>query len=100
MNLKIVQLISILFLVCVSLNGCAFVPKSIPDTTTHNRACQLSTNEWTIDVIPIDISDLYCHDEICAIVVLSVPVVTAAISIPIMLIGNSIHMIDEQLSCN
>ncbi len=79
--------------------GCAFAPKSIPDTSLDSN-CTLSTNEWTLDVTPIDIGDVYCHSEACAMVILSVPVVTAAISIPIILIGNSIHLIEEQLRCN
>jgi hypothetical protein len=100
MNNKIILTFNLLSIVATLLNACAFAPKAIPGTTHISETCEVSTSEWTIEFIPLGAPDHLCHSEACAIVIFAIPVVTAAIAIPIVLIGNSIHMIEEQLSCN
>ncbi|MFV2061348.1 MAG: hypothetical protein ACC653_11745 [Gammaproteobacteria bacterium] len=100
MNIKTIYNISLLLIVLILFTGCAFTPKTIPGSTQPTASCDLSTSEWTIDVTPIDITGAHCHSEACAMVIVAVPLVTAVISLPIVLIGNSIHIIEEQLSCN
>ena len=99
MNRKTVLHISLLVLIITMLDGCAFIPKTIP-TTTHNKiTCSTVTTEWGVTVIPFDGPGFYCHDEACAMVIVAIPLVTAAVTLPIVLIGNSIHFLEKQLRC-
>ncbi len=98
MNYKTIIKTSLLVLIISSLNACAFIPKTVKATAKEKMACDTITSEWDLDVVTFSGTD--CYDEGCVAVFAAVPIVTAAISLPIVLIGNSIHFVEKQLRCN
>lgn len=100
MNYKLGLNLVFIILLTSNIVSCAFVPKTVSRSATNKPYCKMSTRDWEVEVIPIDFSGNYCFDELCAAVILAVPIVTAAFTLPIVIIGDSIHYIEEKIRCN
>ncbi len=100
MNYKTIIKTSLLVFIIISLNACAFIPKTIKASTKEKMACDMVTSEWDIEVVALGDFNNGCHNEACVGVYAAVPIVTAVISLPIVLIGNSIHFVEKQLRCH
>lgn len=89
-----------LVLIVSSLNACAFIPRTETTTSYNGTACSTVTSEWYIDVIAFDDPGFHCDDEICAQIILAVPVVTAVVSLSIVAIGSVVNFTEKQFRCN
>ncbi len=100
MNIKQCRNVILLVFMVSVLNACAFIPKTITATKSEQSTCDMATSEWDLDVVALFDSNSHCDSEGCLAVLVAVPVVTFAVSLPIVAIGNSIHFIERQFRCN
>ncbi|VAX00762.1 hypothetical protein MNBD_GAMMA22-881 [hydrothermal vent metagenome] len=100
MNYKSLIKISLLIFIITSLNACAFVPKTVKATSHETMSCGMVTSAWELDVVAVGGLGANCYNEACIVVFGAVPIITAVISLPIVLIGNSIHYAEKQLRCD
>ncbi len=100
MNFKQLRNVILLVFIVSLLNACAFIPKTIPVTTTEQSTCDMATSEWDLDVVALGGVNSHCDSEGCLAVLVAVPVVTFAVSLPIVAVGNAIHFIERQFRCN
>jgi len=101
MKCKFFLKVSVTSLLLITLNACAFIPKTITTTTHNSKPCTTVTSEWTIEVVTFDSGGIDCgHSEGCAMVILAVPLVTAAVSFPIVIIGSIVNSVEKQFRCD
>lgn len=80
--------------------ACAFIPKTVSEPKYSESSCSTITSEWDIEVIAINDSGFACHDEACAIAIVAIPIITAAVTIPLVIVGNTINFVEKQFSCD
>lgn len=97
-SVKFFVKINIFGLLSMSLIGCAFIPK-VDHKQTYAQNCEMYTKELTLD--SISLWGLDCGGSSgCVAVASLVPVTTFLVSGSIVLVGNTVHWLEYQGSCD
>jgi len=87
-------------IVCFAANlvACAFVPK-VDHKQKYARNCEMYTKELTLDAVSLGGLDCGGNSS-CVVVASLVPVTTFLVSGSIVLVGNTVHWLEYQGSCD
>lgn len=89
-----------LVLVCVAANlvACAFVPK-VDNQQDYAKHCEMYTKELTLDAVSLGGFDCGGSSS-CVVIASLIPVTTFLVSGSIVLVGNTVHWLEYQGSCD
>jgi len=81
-----------------NLIACAFVPK-VDHKQQYAKSCEMYTKELTLDAVSLGGLDCGGNSS-CVVVASLVPVTTFLVSGSIVLVGNTVHWLEYQGSCD
>jgi hypothetical protein len=92
--------VKLMVLVCLMANlmACAFVPK-VDSQQDYAKHCELYTKELTLDAVSLGGLDCGTSSSCLAIAAI-VPATTLLVSGSIVLVGNTLHWLEYQGSCD
>lgn len=97
---KAILKIIVLCIIVLIAPSCAFIPQTVTTTKHNNKACTTASSEWVIKVVTFSDSNLRCDDNACLMLITGVPVVTAVLSLPVVVIGNVINYVEKVIRCD
>ena len=90
--------VTLVAVVALNLVACAFVPK-VEHSQTYAKNCEMYTKELTLDAISLGGLDCGGNTSCFAVAGL-IPVTTFLVSGSIVLVGNTVHWLEYQGSCD
>ena len=90
--------INLTALMVLNLVACAFVPK-VEHSQTYAKNCEMYTKEFTLDAISLGGLDCGGNTS-CVAVAGLIPITTFLVSGSIVLVGNTVHWLEYQGSCD
>ena len=90
--------VTLVAVVALNLVACAFVPK-VEHSQTYAKNCEMYTKELTLDAISLGGLDCGGNTSCFAVAGL-IPVMTFLVSGSIVLVGNTVHWLEYQGSCD
>ena len=98
MNIKVGLRVILTSFMLLNLIACAFVPK-VDHQQDYAKHCEMYTKELTLDAVSM--GGLDCGgNSTCVAVAGIVPVTTFLVSGSIVLVGNTLHWLEYQGSCD
>ncbi len=95
--------IATVILILLFTVSCAVVPVTRPHSA-HDSACGLSTHKWDLDLVQVGSYSASCNSPECVLAVglgvVAMVGVTAIVSGSIVLVGNAVHWVEQQGSCD
>ncbi len=96
------NVVTVIFIL-LFMSSCAVVPVTRPHSV-RDSACGLSTHEWNLDLVKMGGYSANCDSPECVVSVGLVAVatigITAIVSGSIVIVGNAVHWIEQQGSCD
>lgn len=90
--------VTLIAVLALNLAACAFVPK-VEHSQTYAKNCEMYTKELTLDAISLGGLDCGGNTS-CVAVAGLIPVTTFLVSGSIVLVGNTVHWLEYQGSCD
>lgn len=90
----------LLLFIVTMMNACAFIPTTVPEPAYSQPSCETVTSELDIEVITFNGSGFHCQNEGCAAAFVALPIITAAVTLPLVAIGNTVNYIERQFRCD